>query len=239
MEIERHRIGAFDAVQARRNIGRKHAQRTIGAVDVKPDLFAHGQVSNGAQGIDGADVDRAGGGGDKEGLQAGGAVLGNRFFEQRHVDFEGGIHRDDAQGRRAQACQVHGLRNAAVRPSRGIGHKLTAVGRDAILAHRRPEHGDARDPNCDQVGHGRAGHEQAACLFGKTEHLAHPLHDLALDLDRNLVAPAQVGIEAGGQHLGQHADGIAAAVHPAHEAGVAITDGIGQDVIHEALVRIA
>ena len=31
--------------------------------------------------------------------------------------------------------------------------------------------------------------------------------DLALDLDRHMIAAAEIGVQSGGQHLRQHADG--------------------------------
>ena len=61
--------------------------------------------------------------------------------------------------------------------------------------------------------------------------------DLALDLDGRLVAAAEIGVEAAGQHLGQHADHRAAALDPAHEAGMHVAAGIGQDVVHEFAVH--
>ena len=44
--------------------------------------------------------------------------------------------------------------------------------------------------------------------LGKTEHLARPFDDLMFDLDRNMIAPTEIGVQSGRQHLGQHADGV-------------------------------
>ena len=64
---------------------------------------------------------------------------------------------------------------------------------------------------------------------GKPNSSARPADDLALDLDRRVVAAAEIGVQPAGQHLGQHADRRAAAMHPAHEAGMQIAGGVGQD----------
>ena len=46
MEIEGNRIGALDALQARRYIRRQYRQGAVSAVNVKPELFATGKFCN-------------------------------------------------------------------------------------------------------------------------------------------------------------------------------------------------
>ena len=75
--------------------------------------------------------------------------------------------------------------------------------------------------------------------IGKAEHLPHPQNDLALDLDRNVIAAAEIGIQPGRQHLGQHPDGGAAAVDPPHEAGMDVAGGIRRDVFGKLPIDIA
>ena len=51
-----------------------------------------------------------------------------------------------------------------------------------------------------------------------------------------MVAAAEIGIEPGSKHLRQHSDGISAAVHPAHEAGVRIAGRERKHNAHEVAV---
>ena len=74
-------------------------------------------------------------------------------------------------------------------------------------------------------------------VLGKFEQLAQPVHDLPLDFDRHVVAAAEIGVETGGEHLRQHAGHAAAAMHPAHEAGVHIAGGERENVAHEFVVH--
>ena len=71
-------------------------------------------------------------------------------------------------------------------------------------------------------------------VSGKAEELAHPDQDLALDLDGHVIASAEIGIEPRGQHLRQHAHRRAAAMDPAHEAGMGIAGGERHYVRHES-----
>ena len=90
-----------------------------------------------------------------------------------------------------------------------------------------------------QIRHRRAGDENPARPFRETEHLTRPFDDLTFDLDRNVIASAEIGIEAGRQHFRQHADGGAAAMHPSHEARVNIARRVGNDEIAELPIDLA
>lgn len=96
----------------------------------------------------------------------------------------------------------------------------------------------ARDEHADVVGSRCAGHEQAIRGVWKTEHLARPAENLALHLDSHVVAATGVDVEAGRQHLRQHADRRAAALNPSHEAWMGIAARIGQHVPQEAGVYL-
>ena len=74
-------------------------------------------------------------------------------------------------------------------------------------------------------------------LAGKFEQLAQPVHNLPFDFDRHVIAAAEIGVEAGGEHLRQHARHVAAAMHPAHEAGMHIAGGEGENVAHELVMH--
>ena len=51
-----------------------------------------------------------------------------------------------------------------------------------------------------------------------------------------MIAPAEVGVQSAGQHLGQHANGRAPALHPSHKTWVAIAAAKGSHVSHELRV---
>ena len=95
------------------------------------------------------------------------------------------------------------------------------------------EHGRSRHQHRHQVGHRRAGDENPAGPTGKTKHLARPFDDLVFDLKRDMIAPTEIGVQSGGQHLGQHTDRAAATMNPSHEARVNVAGGIGNDEIGE------
>ena len=109
--------------------------------------------------------------------------------------------------------------------------------RDAVAAHVEPQCAGARDQHAEQIGHRRAGDEQPARGVWKIEQLAQPMRNLPFDFDRHMVAAAEIGVEAGGEHLGQHAGHVAAAMHPAHEAGMGVAGGEGKNVAHERVMH--
>ncbi len=159
MEIEGNRIRAFDAIEARCNVGSQYRQRAIGAIDVEPQIFLLCEIGYRRQRIDCTYVNRAGGGGDEEWLQAGSLVGGNRAFQQLHVHFVVRIHRDDAKCVGAYSGQVYRLRDAAMCAGGGIGGQASLVACDSLATHLCAERPLARYPYSNQVGHGGAGHE--------------------------------------------------------------------------------
>ena len=108
---------------------------------------------------------------------------------------------------------------------------------DAVAAHIRSQFAGTRDQHAEQIGHRCAGHEQATRGVGKFEQLAQPVCNLPLDLDRHVIAAAKIGVQAGGQHLRQHAGHIAAAMHPTHEAGMGIAGGVRENMTHELVMH--
>ena len=110
---------------------------------------------------------------------------------------------------------------------------------DALLPRRFAERERSCHQHSHQIGHRGSGDEDPARARGKAEHLAHPRRDLSLDFDRNVIASAEIGVEAGGQHFRQHADGGAAAVHPSHEAGMNVAGRIRRDEIGEFAIDLA
>ena len=126
-----------------------------------------------------------------------------------------------------------------MRRRRRIGRQQRAFVADAALPDRLSERRRSRHQHRHQIRHRRAGDENSARPVGKAEHRARPFDDLAFDLDRNVIAAAEIGVQSGRQHLRQHADGGAAAMHPSHEAGMNIAGRIGHDEIGELAIDLA
>ena len=72
-------------------------------------------------------------------------------------------------------------------------------------------------------------------MLGEVKQLAAPFDHLALDVDGAVVPAAAVGVDRGGDQLGQHAGRGAGAVHPAPKARVRVAGGVRQD----QLARVA
>ena len=237
VEIERDRVRLLDAGKPRRDVGRHDGERADGAVDVEPECLPPRDAGKRRQVIDGAGIDAARRADQQEGGQAGAAVLGDGDVEGIEVDPMAVVCGNDMQRRGAQPGQIHGLRNAAMRGRRRVGNEAFAARRHSLAAHIEAQCARARDQHAEQVRHRRAGDEQPARAVGEFEQLAQPARDLPLDFDRHMVAAAEIGIEAGSQHLRQHAGHVAAAVHPAHEAGMRIAGGEGKNVTHELVMH--
>ena len=124
-----------------------------------------------------------------------------------------------------------------MRGRRRIGDEVFAGRCDTVAAHVEPERAVARDQHADEIGHRRAGDEEPARALRKVEQFAQPVHDLPLDLDRHVIAAAEIGVEPGGEHFRQHSRHVAAAMHPAHEAGMHIAGGVRENVAHERIVH--
>ena len=231
VKIQRNRIRLLDSGKPRRQHGRKNPERAKRAIDMKPEIFVAAQRRETGEIVDRADIDGAGGSHHQKGLQPVGAIAENLRAQRGQVDTVRLIDRDAAQRIAAETRDVHRLGDAAVRGLGRVGGQPRAGFANAALPHVRSKHGPARHQNRHQIGHRRPGDKDAAGSGRKAEHLARPFDDLALDLDRHMVAPAAIGIQPGRQHLGKHADCRAAAMHPAHEAGMKIADRIGRDEI--------
>jgi hypothetical protein len=62
--------------------------------------------------------------------------------------------------------------------------------------------------------------------------------DLALDLDRHVIAAPEIGVEARGEHFRNHADRGTAAMYPAHETGMDVPGRIGRDMFGEVAIDV-
>ena len=227
MEIERHAIGLFDPGEQRAEHGRACRRRRRRHRHETETLFA-AKSGEGRKIIDRAGGDGAGGAGDHEGLATGGAVPGDGFTEGGQIDAVIAIDRDHAERMGPEAGLIHRARQAAMGGVRGVGGEF--VGADAGLADVTAEEIGAGDGDGDEVGHRAAGDQNAGGFGRHADHLGGPGHHLAFDQHGGVIAAADVGVEAGGDHFGQHSHHIAAAMDPAHEARV----GVAGDVSDQA-----
>lgn len=70
-----------------------------------------------------------------------------------------------------------------------------------MCVHRRQgKRGSAGDKHANTVLYHCTSDKEAGRSLRKAENLAYPLNDLALSLDRCMMAPAQIGVETRGQH---------------------------------------
>ena len=100
-------------------------------------------------------------------------------------------------------------------------------------AHIESQRDVAGDEHRDQICHRGSGDEQATRIFREAEDLGYPARHLPLDLNRNMIAATAVGVQPRSEHLRDHANGCAAAIDPAHEAGMHIALSIGKHLAHE------
>ena len=203
---------------------------------MKPESLIATQRTQRLEIVDGADVHGTGRTDHEKRPAAGAAVRGDPGAQCRHVDTMQSIDRDATQCIAAEAGEVHRLRDAAVSRGRSISGQRRALLADAAEANRWSERRGSRHQHRHQIGHRRAGDEKTACLLRQTEHRAHPFDDLAFDLDRDMIAAAEIGIQSGREHLRQHSDRGAAAMHPSHESGMNVSCRIGDDEIGELAI---
>ncbi len=236
VKVEGDGVGPLDACQQGPQLGRQDGQGAEGAIHVQPQPLAGGDLGQSLQVVDGAGVDRACRADDQERIQPRGAVCRHRLGQGPGVQAAIGQDRDLAQGGRTEPGDVQRLGDTAVRALGSVGGEAGPGLAHPVDTAVRTQGGRARGQHRDQVGHRGSGDEQAAGGPGKAEQLRHPAGHLALDLDGGVVAPAEIGVEPGRQHLRQHPGEVSAAVHPAHEAGMAVAGGVRQHLLHEICV---
>lgn len=171
-------------------------------------------------------------------MQPGVAVLRDRGPERRNVDAVRGVGPDATERIAAEAGNVQRLGDASMRGGRRVGAQPPAGLAKPLLPDRGTERRATRHQHGHQIGHRGPGHEKSAGALWKAEQLPRPIDDLPLDLDRRMVAAAQIGVQSGRQHLGKHADHCAAAMHPAHEAGMDVARGVGNDELVEVAIDV-
>lgn len=238
VKIESQRMGALHPGEARGDFRREHAESAEGAIHVKPEMLGGREVGEGGEVVDRADIHGACGADEQEGHEPGGAVGSDGAAQCSEVNAVVSVHGDEAEGVAAQARIIHGARDAAVDRGGGIADESPAVGAEACLAHRSAERRAAGHEHGNEIRQGSAGDEEAGGFLRETENAARPGDDLTFDFDGRVVPATTIGVEASRQHLRKHADDRAAAMHPAHEAGMDITRGERQDEIQEVAVNL-
>ena len=139
---------------------------------------------------------------------------------------------------RAEPRELHRLANAIVHIARRIGDQRGFQRAEPVEPHilllRRAMTGDEKR---QEVGHGGAGDENPGRIGREAERLRHPSADLALDVERDVIASAAIGVEAARQHFGDHAGRGSGALNPAHEHRMPIAHREGRDIAPELLER--
>ena len=127
MKIKGHRVRLAQALQQRALRGRKHGQRTVGGVHMKPQAVCARQCGQGRQVVYRAGIHRARAAHHHKGLQAGCRVLRNGGLQGVQVDAVVGVYTDQAQRIATQAGHVHGAGHTVVGFDRGVGHQPAAL----------------------------------------------------------------------------------------------------------------
>ena len=91
-------------------------------------------------------------------------------------------------------------------------------------------------PQADEIGHRAAGHEQPVRTGRQAKQLDEPADHLILHDGGRVVELGDLWVHSRGQHVGQHRERRARADHPAPEAWVNVTRGVGQDIALELFV---
>ena len=81
---------------------------------MEPELFALAEISQAGQIVNGSGIHRSRGSHHQKRRQARRAIGLNRIFERRQIDSVAAVAGDQMQRVAAQACDVHGLGNAAM-----------------------------------------------------------------------------------------------------------------------------
>ena len=220
---------------------------------MKPNLLAPAEIGETGKVVNRPSVNRACASDHQKGRKAGIAVSLDRFFQRFEVDATKIVSWDQPQRIAAHATEIYRLLDTAMNCGRSVGGQPHPRCGDAAAARLKTQRHIASDDHGDQVsditiaegiptdqfrGLMRTEVAYARDLFEQGLPLIRMVNrDLALDLDRRLIAASQIGIQSRGQHFRQHANRRTPAMHPAHKAGMNITCGEGQDIAHELFMN--
>ncbi len=167
----------------------------------------------------------------------GGAVGRDRGPKGAHVHLVCHAHRYPPERAVPHAQQLARLPGPAVGLAGAVEHQpRRARPLQPVRPDVEPRPGVPRHREANEVRDGSSAHQQPARLRGEAEQLGHPPDHLSLHQRRRLIVPCEVRVHARRQHVGQHGERRARAHHPAPEAGVDVSVGIGEDVLAELLV---
>ena len=146
MRVEDHRVRPLDTPEQGTTRGNEQEEPAVGGVAVVPEALGAGDVGDGVQGIHRAGVRRPGPGGDEPGAEAVALVLSHLAGERLRGHAPGGVHRDDAAGRFADAGEVDRLPHRVVRLVGDIDHGAREVrALESVRVPRGDDRGDAGD----------------------------------------------------------------------------------------------
>ena len=237
VEVESQRVGALDPIDAMAQRRREPRQGPEGAVDVEPQAFVARAIGDRGQVVDRTGARAARRGDDRERRRARRAVGRDRRPQRSHVHPQTLVDRDRAQRIAAQTGQLEGSAHRSVRLARRIRDERRGAAQTAA-ANAFAQCALPRHQERDEVAHRGSGGDDAAGLGRKFEDLQPPPDHAALDLDRRVIAAAEVRVLRRREQLGQHTDGGPGAVHPAEEARVAVVDRVRLDVIEKREVDV-
>jgi hypothetical protein len=141
----------------------------------------------------------------------------------------------------AQPEQLDGLGHAAVRLAGGV-HAQWRVAGEAMLADVEAGTGVAGGRQRGQGGHGAAADQQPTTARRQADQLAQPADDLALEVQRGMVATCAAGVHRSSQQRREHRRPVRRRIDPAVEARVTVAEGMRQHrplQLLEQLVRAA
>ena len=202
VRVDRDRVGELDASKER--FGRRDAgsRQAVGTVDVQPDPPLPADVGERVDRVDGAGERRAGGGDDRHRHDARREVGVDRPCDRLGPKAAALVDREPANVVRPDPEQLG-------RADDGVVHLLGAVDReraagDAGLARA----GKRAFAGCGERGEvrNRPATRERARLRRIADELARPAHRLQLDLRGGAGPDGEVGVVAGGERIGDHAD---------------------------------
>jgi hypothetical protein len=232
VRVENQRVGPFHAAVALRDRSVEHAERAVGAVDVKPEVLRGRDIGKLVERVDRAGVDGAGGADEQRRQGAVGAIRGDRCAQRGRVE-PASLERHVAHRATPEAKELQGAPHAAVRLGRNVGDELRgsgeAVPTDIVAACG--QRAAARARKADDRRRGPAAGEQAGARRVREAHeLGQPAHHRALEVDVGMIASDDARVHRGRRQRSDDAGGGGRRVDPAEERRVAVAHGVWQHI---------
>ena len=226
--VERHRVRPLEPREEVAGGRRRRRREAVRPVHVEPDPARVADVGERVDRVDCAGERRSRGGHhrDRRDARRGGR---RRSPPRRHRGAAAAARPAGSARTRSEPMP----RSSAERVRRSSGPRASSRGRCARRVipgparprqrplARRGERRDVRD---------RAATREGARRGGVADELAHPAHGLVLDLRRGTGPDREVGVEAGGEEVAEHADLEAGRAHEGEEARTRLRDRDVQDL---------